>query len=564
MQLRVVFDRRGEFASPNFGIRKLPVTYLGFGHMSLTHKVYSFLHVLFLECGPDIGLLRWRLSRIRGWCTDWGVEAQVANTPDLLPDFLAAIGCPLRVARETYLFPRAVWMPGWHHHWDNIVKHALSALPWWAVWLKELKTVVKFMRVESYRTELATQAKRCGFDHRFTNLTPPNFAEWRWSTLFLTCAWLVPNIPVFDKIWSISLFAKAKDGAVIRAVNAALTSETWWLRLRVVRDGVSLAHACRVWGAGCHCHEAERRQGKQVHCSMAGRRLPEAELRVQEFVRACHDRADRPGEGDLCSAAELGKELSRERAWVFKCLAAMCEKKFGYLAALPYSLARCRDRDRMRAARDEFSATTEARRHRVAIEFFGEGGLASDVEAFISQGILSDKLSDELGSLERLPLTEEIVEAPRAEMQREKVRQRAASRVWQSCTNRLESNLELQRTMDEGMRTVFAAEWRRAKRVLQVHPGRAHRPARVSWRRAKILVYKALRISSCVCCAGKADRAFYRRECASHDATPCVCDYCIESMSSYTDRRHVILAANFELDVRLTYDESVLSILKCM
>ena len=190
--------------------------------MSLAHKVYSFLHVLFLECGPDIGLLRWRLSRIRGWCTDWGVESQVANTPDLLPDFLVAIGCRLMVAKETHLFPRAVWMPGWHHHWDNIVKHALSALPWWAMWLKELKTVVKFMRVESYRTELASQAKRGGFDARFTNLTPPNFAEWRWSTLFLTCAWLVPNIPVLNKIWSISLFAKAKVGAVTRAVNAGL------------------------------------------------------------------------------------------------------------------------------------------------------------------------------------------------------------------------------------------------------------------------------------------------------------------------------------------------------
>lgn len=53
----------------DFSERIMPLTYLGFGHMRTADKIFGWLWCLCLESGTDIGLLRWRLSRVRGVCT---------------------------------------------------------------------------------------------------------------------------------------------------------------------------------------------------------------------------------------------------------------------------------------------------------------------------------------------------------------------------------------------------------------------------------------------------------------------------------------------------------------
>lgn len=104
---------------------------------------------------------------------------------------------------------------------------------------------------------------------------------------------------------------------------------------------------------------------------------------------------------------------------------------------------------------------------------------------------MSHALADELKSLEMLPMCEEIVERPHAEMHHEKCRQRASSRAWQSCTNRLNNNLELWDLMDKSMQDIFVLEFRAVKRIVQVEPERQFRPAKLSFRRLKELVYRA-------------------------------------------------------------------------
>lgn len=87
-------------------------------------------------------------------------------------------------------------------------------------------------------------------------------------------------------------------------------------------------------------------------------------------------------------------------------------------------------------------------------------------------------------------MTEEGIEAPHAHMQHEKLRQRAASRAWQACTNRLGNNLEVHSELQD-LTPAFCREWRLAKRVLQVDPDRQHRPMKVTFKKHQSLVYRS-------------------------------------------------------------------------
>ena len=73
--------------SPLVVHHKLPMTYLGYGHMRLQDKIFSLLWAYWLECGGDVSRMRWRLSIVRAICTDQGVESGLADAPDMLPFF---------------------------------------------------------------------------------------------------------------------------------------------------------------------------------------------------------------------------------------------------------------------------------------------------------------------------------------------------------------------------------------------------------------------------------------------------------------------------------------------
>ena len=71
--------------------RLMTVTFLGFGFMGLAAKVPSMIHVLWMESG-SVETIRRRFRGIRGICTDFGTEAEIADRQDLLPDYLRIVG----------------------------------------------------------------------------------------------------------------------------------------------------------------------------------------------------------------------------------------------------------------------------------------------------------------------------------------------------------------------------------------------------------------------------------------------------------------------------------------
>ena len=105
---------------------------------------------------------------------------------------------------------------------------------------------------------LVQAGRQAGFDVKLLTLVPPNFAQWRWGTMAGVCAWIVPNLPVFDVVWIIALFSRAKSGRLLKDVDCSLRSEAWKQRCLVISDAITVLDEVRTWGVGSSCHEEQR------------------------------------------------------------------------------------------------------------------------------------------------------------------------------------------------------------------------------------------------------------------------------------------------------------------
>ena len=71
-----------------------PITYLGFGCMTVRHKAFQLLWVFFLETGASAELMRYRCDAVKAFTTDRGTERLMCGRADVLLPFLRIIGVP--------------------------------------------------------------------------------------------------------------------------------------------------------------------------------------------------------------------------------------------------------------------------------------------------------------------------------------------------------------------------------------------------------------------------------------------------------------------------------------
>ena len=264
--------------------RKMPILYLGYGYMTTADKITSYLFALWLESGLDVSLMRWRLASVRGWCTDWGVESALVVVHDILPSFLQWLGVDEKVEQMRWLFPNAFWNPGWHHLMDSVALDLCCHIRFYPNWLKGVKAVCHFMRIDAYRTVLADLGEEAGFDARRLRNQPPNLAKWRWHTLSDFLNWLFVVMAILREVWSRERFKHCQESKMLKKAHDAITDATWWLQTRIIADVIFLISDLRTSASGCDCHEAERYYGEVVQCEKQGKRLPSAASRVQIVI----------------------------------------------------------------------------------------------------------------------------------------------------------------------------------------------------------------------------------------------------------------------------------------
>ena len=82
--------------------------------------------------------------------------------PNIWDEFFFLLGCQIPDDWESYLFPRAVCMPGWKHVWDCVVQRSLSSLNWFGWWVLRVKALCSFMRLESTQEVFGKHLRHLG------------------------------------------------------------------------------------------------------------------------------------------------------------------------------------------------------------------------------------------------------------------------------------------------------------------------------------------------------------------------------------------------------------------
>ncbi len=77
----------------------------------------------------------------------------MADLPDLIPSFMSWLrgGPVLPIQPSTFLFPSALFFPGWQHMWDNLLKVAAYQLIFFPGFLETVKCIVKVCTLPIYR-----------------------------------------------------------------------------------------------------------------------------------------------------------------------------------------------------------------------------------------------------------------------------------------------------------------------------------------------------------------------------------------------------------------------------
>jgi hypothetical protein len=245
-----------------------------------------------------------------------------------------------------------------------------ETLPWWPGWFRDIKHLLRFLRINSYREVLVTAANARGLDGSLLRKKPPSLVNWRWSLMLQVLIYLLPLFVIFDEIWDAEVFKNCKAKSLELAGRTRALCTKFRYRFMIVHDVLFPVNKIRTWASGCSCHEAERLAGHKVSCWFTGKRLPEALDRVNMFLMTCELCAEHPLPDQQCYGIEADWTLEEERKFAFQHCLAITTEETQWLKDQPYSLARVTDVAGLVAERDRWFALPPARRHRVVSHLF--------------------------------------------------------------------------------------------------------------------------------------------------------------------------------------------------
>lgn len=169
----------------------LPAATLGHGFTGVLDKAFALCWMIYLCAGSDPLLVRAWLDSTVALVSDLGVEAGLAEVPDIWPVFEAKLRNEPTPPLEpnSFLFKRAMYVAGWHHILSGVMKTGSHAIPSWPTILAKLRALTTWFRTAGYREtirlHLETVEPGHPSSHELKKSFSGNFAKWRWETLVI-------------------------------------------------------------------------------------------------------------------------------------------------------------------------------------------------------------------------------------------------------------------------------------------------------------------------------------------------------------------------------------------
>ena len=454
---------------PQVSSVRFPTVCVGHGQMTAADKGHAVLHAAFLVRGPGKRELEQWAQSVRCVPTDLGVETMLCNAANVLPAFYHTVA---KARDQPFLFPLALRIPGWQHICHNIVEDTVAqTMRWFPSFIADFREVQAFVRTREYMDILRRILRDRGRDEllQATGRYTERFVESRWGSLVESCrrllAWRLP----LQAGWDGALFhVKGKMLDIVQKVSGdGEYAVEFWQRCAFLAAVFEILESLRQWGAGCSCHDDQRRAGRPVSCHLAGRRLEAAWPRVVEAQAALRALAEgRHGNADLAPTPELAQNAFEA---IF-CQSGILQLKMAYLDRLPYSLVRLGSPGLAARVLAEFDAQ-EAEGltpHRVATHFLGRDTLLrAQVEALAGGSAAGPELVQELVPLRWGLMSEAAVEGEHHDLAHERRRSHATRHAQAVATLRMDQNRPaiLSARTDAAKRKVFEACWRSWKLV---------------------------------------------------------------------------------------------------
>ena len=393
------------------------------------------------------------------------------------------------------LFRNAIFIPGWNHGWDNIIKDVVRRWSWWPSFIAGLKACTRFFRVAAYRIAIAVHLR--GELSAATLAVLANFgasfAKWRWQTLH-RCLIGMLKLEFLRPHWRrlyIALFRdSSKDPVEREAVNKEFSDAGFWRKLRVVHRISAWNEGARKWGGGCACHEQELLDGKTVVCDQKGRRLPE----VADYIDKTIDTSMMKTRTWHLQEFEGDEELHMQTMSGVRYWCAMVRAKFTWPFKIPYLFCRATDPKVAEECLRQYDAIPADQHHNVSVHFAGThaGSLRTALVA-CAQGLgASRELQDETNAIASGRIAEDELEGAHRDISREATRACGGSIPWLSATSSLHQSFELYDDLKNhpNFERCFRSEWANFKKVLQP-PGRHEcRPVRSTYKAFVRRVYR--------------------------------------------------------------------------
>ena len=419
----------------------LPSIFLRRGQLSALWKTVGLLWQVCLIVGP-LHLQR-SLSRVRAILTDGGVERLVLDQKLCLEDFFWYMGVksPRGLRLNEPLFPRAIEILGWRHQWDLVARKGLTELRWFPLFLERLKAPTKFIRDRNLFAELVKRLKTqrlagaVAILEEFNNV--PNFAEWRWPTLYLVTKLLDNVIGTLVEHFDIAWFGTMRDKTWLRQTADALTLATFRSQLEFTLWYCRWLCHIQDWVGGCSCHENGTKEAEE--CMRKGRRVCEAYAYASEALRDGLEECQAWDEDDFGDLAVDELQAAARAAFVFGGEIIEC---YDHLPLLAARLDEPGVRDRCIAEYD----AAERRLHDPASHALFDNVGASfrnDVLEVTDDGVVhSEALRAEAQSIKDIPMGDTVNESPHARAERVHKHARRSQIPWLAPTFRLQQNLE--------------------------------------------------------------------------------------------------------------------------